>query len=397
MLPVQDACLVGQGTMPVLANRYQLIEPIYDDGIVVAYRAADQVLNRTVTVETLSPQAPAEHVERLTEKAHRAALTRIAYVAKLYDQNVDAGRPFLVWEGQVGPTLAEMAPLPDRQAVEVVYVAAMALQTALTHHQLPPAINPQTLCIDPMGRVQIIDLGLHQSSLNDQQAVKTLGDLLHVALGQGNSVPMSLQALVSRAQTGNYATIDEFVADLRQTRQHLDAPTSMVPHNQRLIEEVSPAPARARSPLSTATPARSNHHPWRWLALAAVTGSLILLFSTLVRGDQFNIDRVVNLAPMLEPTLATTPAVTQETAPTVADLASTESWSGALYIVNTNAGQPVRIRAGPGLAFEPIAAVPFGNTVEVMSEPQPADGYTWVRVRAAGIEGWCISEALLKY
>lgn len=378
--------------MPILANRYQLTEPIYDDGIVVVYRACDQVLNRTVTVETLSLQATAEHVACLTEKARRAALTRLTYVAKLYDQNVDADRPFLVWEGMIGPTLAEAAPLSEEQAIDVVCVAATALQTALAHHRRPPAINPQTLCIDPLGRVQIIDLGLHESKPNDRQAASMLGNLLYAALGEDRAAQTSLQKIINRAQMGNYATIDEFVADLHQTRQRFDAPTIMIPHDQRLTEAASPAQTSSHS--STATPARPNRRRLLWLALAAVTGSLMLLFSTVIRGDQFNIDRIINLAPLLGPAAATSPAITHENAPAIPT--PLEPQSGELYIVNTNTGQPIRVRSGPGLSFEPIASVPFGGTVEVIGEPQPADGYTWVRVRAAGVDGWCISEALLR-
>src|SRR3712207_4938081 len=106
--------------MPTLANRYQLLEPIYQDEAVVAYRARDAVLHRMVTLETLSDQASPEQAERLVQKARHAALDRTPNIAKRCDQNIDLDRPCLVWEDRIGPSSAEAAPLPEHQVITIV-------------------------------------------------------------------------------------------------------------------------------------------------------------------------------------------------------------------------------------------------------------------------------------
>jgi hypothetical protein len=249
MHPTTHASSQLAKVMSTLTNRYQLAELIYDDDIVIAHCAYDQVLHRNVVVEMLSPQATDEHAKALSDKARRAALVRLPHVAALYDQNTEDGRPFLVWEAVLGPTLDEAALLRADQAVNVVTAAAMTLQAALSQHQQPPTIDASTVCIGSLDRVQILDLGVRSPMPDQEQAIEILVRLLLSVFGQAENVPASIRSIVERGQKGAYSSIDQFVADLRKTQQRFDGPTSVL--SAAYVAPQSAASLRSRPAIPT--------------------------------------------------------------------------------------------------------------------------------------------------
>ena len=55
----------------------------------------------------------------------------------------------------------------------------------------------------------------------------------------------------------------------------------------------------------------------------------------------------------------------------------------------------LNLRGGPGLGQSIIAGLPYGTTVEVLGNPQAADGYSWFQVRVAGVgSGWVAGQYL---
>ncbi len=379
--------------MPTLANRYQLLEPIYHDQAVIAYRARDQVLHRMVTLETLSDQASSEHAERLVEKARRAALDRTPNVAKLYDQNIDVDRPFLVWEDRIGPTIAEAAPLPESQAINIVDHVANMLQAALAQQRSLPRINPQTLCIDGMGRLQLLNLGLPPATADQQQAIGMLGDVLDAAVKLDVNTRSALRVLIERTRSGAYPTVQDFVADLHRLQQRHDAPTTTLHELQRRDHASTPAHGRFGQNSSAYRPATRKRRWPRVMLLLVCVGGLLLALGVFGGGNY--LDQMTGLLPVLAPTAPTVVASTPEP-PLRTPPPATPTPQGEEYVVNTITGQPVRVRSGPGLSFDTVGSVPFGDTLEVIGGPQPADGYTWVQIRFKDVEGWCISEALQK-
>jgi len=114
--------------------------------------------------------------------------------------------------------------------------------------------------------------------------------------------------------------------------------------------------------------------------------------------------RVGNASPSVRPSAA---AVVPSTSPSAAVSPSTAASaspspsaspapSGEQYVVASSTGENLRVRAGPGLSAQLITALPNGTAVQVIGAGQPQDNYTWVQIRANGVEGWCILEGLTR-
>lgn len=395
--------------MPNLANRYQLAEIIYSDAHVVAHRAQDQLLNRTVTIELLQPGRGEESQRsaRLLTKARQAALTNLPHVAPLYDQHTVDERPFLVLEEPIGPSLAEAAPLPAAQIVALVCAVAETLRVAQARQQPQPTINPFTVRIGPDGRVQILDLGLDQPVADQPVAVQRLGQLITAALSSTSdrqSAPF--RRIAESAASGAYASIDALLAALEQVEQRAEQPTTVLRRVMPTIdmreepldaatvvvapEAVPVQPRRSlreavaaqpRRPLREAVAAQPR---WRvWAALGAGLIALLLLGGLLLRPGAETAEQPAASAPA-DTTTGNSPATSPATNPA----------NGTLFTVATNNGQSLIVRSGPGRSFSRITSIPNGSTVEVVEGPQAADGFNWVRIRTANVEGWCVSEAL---
>lgn len=382
--------------MPNLADRYQLAEIIYSDAQVVAYCAQDQLLNRTVTVELLQSGQPdqPQRAGQLIDKAHQAALSSLPHVAALYDQHAVDGRPFLVLEEPIGPALGEIVPLPPEQAVAVVRQVGETLRAALLRQQPLPAINPTTVRIGADSRVQILDLGLEQPPAQPAVALQLLGQLLSAGLGGANDrLSAPLQRIADDAIRGQYRSIGDLVAALEQIEQRATQPTTVL---QRVpptvvVEQQPPALERGSQTAILETvqpieqPILAPERPARrwglWAALGLGLLALLAVGALLLRPN----DRATQPpAPPAAGTSPTTGAASPAASPA----------NGTLFVVSTNNGQALIVRSGPGRSFSRITSIPDGATVEVLEGPQAADGFNWVRIRTANVEGWCASEAL---
>lgn len=388
--------------MPNLADRYQLAEIIYSDTHVVAHRAHDQLLNRTVTIELLQPGRAdqPQRSARLLAKARQAALTNLPHIAPLYDQHTVDERPFLVLEEPIGPSLAEAAPLPPAQIVALVCTVAETLQVAQARQQPQPTINPFTVRIGADGRVQVLDLGLDQPASNQATAVQRLGQLITAALGStGDRQSAPFRRIAEGAASGAYASVDALLAALQQIEQRSQQPTTVLPRvmptitihdEQPNAATVAVAPERAAAqPVQPAAPAR---RPWeavtaqpRWRLWAGIGAGLValLLVASLLRPGAETAQ---------EPTGSAPAGVVSGNSPAAS--AAANPANGTLFSVATNNGQSLIVRSGPGRSFSRITSIPNGSTVEVLEGPQAADGFNWVRIRTATVEGWCVSEAL---
>lgn len=380
--------------MPNLADRYQLAEIIYSDAHIVAYLAHDELLNRSVTVELLQAGRADEpqRAERLLAKARQAALSSLPRVAALYDQHTIDGRPFLVLEEPIGPALADAGPLAAAQIVALVREVALTLQTALERQQPLPVVNPFTVRLAPDGRVQIIDLGLDQLRPDQATAVQRLGQLISAALGSASDrQSASLKRIAEGTASGAYTSLDALLAALQQLQARADQPTSILQRIPPTMpvpdvdqEEPPPIVERENRP-PTVTPDAAPRR--RWVVWAALGLGLIglLLAGLLLRPDGETAEQ-----PARSPG-ASAASGTGSSARPVASPAN-----GTLYTVATNNGQSLIVRSGPGRTFDRITSLPNGTTVEVIEGPRAADGFNWVHIRTASVEGWCVSEALRK-
>ncbi|MBV9789213.1 MAG: hypothetical protein JOZ51_13610, partial [Chloroflexi bacterium] len=258
-------------TTPILANRYHLDRIVYSDSAVIAYQARDQILNRVVTVELLRSEKAKDSVsvQRMLAKARNAAIANLPHVAALYDQNSVDQRPFLVLEELAGPALAEMIPLQPQQAILLTEKMAETMEAALAN-QLPlPEINDQTIHISSEGRIQVLDLGLDQTSPTPGYAVKALGQLLSMTIAGAADLNRvtPLRTLAERATNGEYQSVGDLLMELRSLNQRANTPTTVIPRTHPTIPvpdaaRPTPQPARpAPTPSSTTRPAPAVSAP----------------------------------------------------------------------------------------------------------------------------------------
>jgi hypothetical protein len=377
--------------MPTLTDRYELADLVYSDDAVVAYYAHDRLLNRAVTVELLQAHRAADpiYVQRLIDKARQAALINLPAVAALYDQHVVDGRPFLVLEEVAGPALSAAAPLSAEQAVTLISALAETIEAAQQRQHPLPNINEQTVRIGTEGRFQVLDLGLAQAPAHPAQITAQLGRLLDAAVAADSPATTPLRAIAERAVVGHYASPGALVAELRAVEQRANQATTMLPRVTPTIDMVD---ADAHPQVTTAMPASSaaaapTQRRTPPMGLMFGVGGLLLLL--LVGGLLLRNREASSVEPQ-----ASGVTTTQPSAPAPAP--SAPALTGERYVVAARNSQTVRVRSGPGTSSPQIASLPNGTEVQVVSDPQPADGYHWVRVIADGVDGWCILEALRK-
>ncbi len=378
--------------MPTLTDRYELADVVYSDDAVVAYQAHDRLLNRAVTIELLQAQRASDprYAQRLVDKARAAALTNLPSVAALYDQHMVDGRPFLVLEEVAGPALSKAAPLATDQAVALVAALSDTVKAAQQRQQLLPHITEQTVRIGADGRVQVLDFGLAQAPLSPAQISAQLGRILSIAMAGGDEIPTNtpVRRIAERALAGHYATPDYLLADLRAVEEHAKQATTVLPR----IPPTMPVPDDDAQPQAT-TAWTTETEPVgprrRRLPLGLLLGAGGVLLLLLVGGMLFR-------GGEASPTAPAGSAATNAQPSAAATAAAAPVLSGERYIVAARNSRTVRVRSGPGISSPQIASLANGTAVQVVSDPQPADGYRWVRIIADGVDGWCILEALRK-
>lgn len=385
--------------MTELADRYQLFDTLYADGDVIAYRAHDRLLSRAVTVQMLRPERAADTaaVDQMLDKGRRAALAHLPHVASIYDQPTLDEQPCLVFEAPIGPALSEAAPLAPAQAIDMASQLAATCRAAFGRGEQLPALGPQMVRIDPDGRTQVLDLGVGAGPTDEPLAVRCIGTLLATAIGDRDP---ALQQLAAQAAAGQIDTLEALQQALHVAHQQASSPTTVVPRAPVTmpIETPSPRATRPMPPQPIAVPRRAPEpsssrigERLLWIGVAAAVLLALFAIVSLRAPDQSSRTAEQSAAASVAPQ-ASAAASSQASAPA----APTTTIPGQPYVVAARNSATVRVRSGPGLGFDQITSLRNGTPVEVISEPQPADNYTWVRIRAGEVDGWCILEALRK-
>ena len=154
----------------LLADRYQLDEPIGTGWFSEVWRATDVALSRPVAVKLLHPayaQQP-EALARFRAEARHAAALRHENIARIYDYDEPAAgpQPYLVMELVDGPSLAGVlagGPLEAARTMDVVAQAAAGLQAAHAMGLVHRDIKPGNLLLASSGTVKITDWGISRA------------------------------------------------------------------------------------------------------------------------------------------------------------------------------------------------------------------------------------------
>lgn len=148
----------------VIAERYRLDEVIGRGGMATVYRGHDERLGRDVAVKLCrpSPELPASPLqeERVSSSLVHNNIVSIFDAGEIPDGGPAAGSTFIVMEFVHGTTAHAIAPVPWRQAVDIVSQAADGLAAAHRCGIVHCDVKPGNLLIDHAGRVKVADFGV---------------------------------------------------------------------------------------------------------------------------------------------------------------------------------------------------------------------------------------------
>jgi hypothetical protein len=323
---------------PLLAGRYQLLEPIGQGGMGTVYRARDVTLNRPVAVKVLpaGKLADPDAVARFRREA--TALARLSHpnIVQAHDSGADGERHFLVMELVEGRSLAAVLAAEGKvaptRAAGYAHQAARALHHAHRSGLIHRDVKPSNLLLMPDGTVKLLDLGLARF-LQDQ-----VGDASLTRAGAGMGTPD--YCAPEQCRNAHSAGPAADVYALGCTLYHLLAGRVPFPGSS-LSEKVQAHEARDPTPLEDLCP--------------EVPGGLALAVARLMaKRPQDRFGSMAEAAEALAPYVAAS-------SPSYLELRTTSAWDGSqLTTAFRGAGRRRRWFALVAGALLALAAVGVG-------------------------------------
>ncbi|HEX5224654.1 MAG TPA: protein kinase [Solirubrobacteraceae bacterium] len=150
---------------PMLAGRYELLEPIGGGAMGVVYRATDTLLGRTVAVKLLRLDQDAESsVLRFEREARAAALLSHPNIVSVFDAGTDGTTHFIVMEYVCGNSLSRLFAEKDAPTVAAALDTASQISSGLAAaHKVGVVhrdVKPSNVMIDEAGVVKLLDFGI---------------------------------------------------------------------------------------------------------------------------------------------------------------------------------------------------------------------------------------------
>lgn len=177
-------------TPRLLADRYELGEPVGFGGMAEVFRGRDTRLQRDVAIKVLRTDLardPVFHARFQREAKNAAALNHPAIVAVHDTGETDASDgalPFIVMELVDGRTLRDVlraeGTLSPQRAIEIVADVCQALSLSHRHGIVHRDIKPANIMIATTGAVKVMDFGI-------ARAITDTGDLTQTAAVLGTA------------------------------------------------------------------------------------------------------------------------------------------------------------------------------------------------------------------
>jgi serine/threonine protein kinase len=150
----------------VLGQRYRLEKRIASGGMADVWAGIDDVLQRSVAIKVMRPDADHERLFALRfrdEAVHSAGLMH-TNIATVFDYGEDDGLAFLVQElvdgAPLSKILVERAPLDSGEVRSILGQAALALGVAHEARVVHRDVKPANILVRPDGVVKLTDFGI---------------------------------------------------------------------------------------------------------------------------------------------------------------------------------------------------------------------------------------------
>jgi outer membrane biosynthesis protein TonB len=167
----------------VVADRYELLDPVGRGGFGVVWRACDNLLQRHVAVKEITIPAILNDEERagLREKvlkeARAAARLDHPGAVTVFDVIDDDGHPVIVMELVDAPNLSELVsqqgPLAPAEAARIGLEVLDVLDAAHAHGIVHRDVKPGNVMVSDAGRVRLGDFGV--AAILDDPTVTSSG------------------------------------------------------------------------------------------------------------------------------------------------------------------------------------------------------------------------------
>ena len=150
----------------LIADRYQLEEPLGVGGMAQVYKASDVLLNRTVTVKILKQELSedAAFVESFNHEAKSAASLNHPNVVSVYDVGEENGIHYIVMEYIDGIDVQELidknGPIAWQYAVDIFLQVGLAIENAHQHNLIHRDIKPKNILLTREGKIKVTDFGI---------------------------------------------------------------------------------------------------------------------------------------------------------------------------------------------------------------------------------------------
>ncbi|HMC26343.1 MAG TPA: serine/threonine-protein kinase, partial [Verrucomicrobiae bacterium] len=171
----------GAGAAELLGQLgdYELLEEVGRGGQGIVFRARQKSLNRTVAVKVISlgQWASKTHLKRFRLEAEAAARLEHPGIVPIHEVGERDGSCYFSMKFVEGGQLDEVirrAPMPTRQAVELIVKVARTVHYAHEHGILHRDIKPGNILLDAKGEPHLTDFGLARLVETESTVTRTL-------------------------------------------------------------------------------------------------------------------------------------------------------------------------------------------------------------------------------
>ncbi|WP_166354766.1 serine/threonine-protein kinase [Phytoactinopolyspora limicola] len=170
--------------MAVLADRYELGEPLGSGGMARVVAAYDHVLHRDVAIKLIHDAFAGDAIsrERMLREARAAASLHHHNTVAVFDAGETDGRPFIVMERVVGRSLADRlrdeGPLSVAETIAIADAVLSALSAAHTRRLVHRDVKPSNILLPDAGGVKLADFGIAKALAETSAGLTSTGQLL---------------------------------------------------------------------------------------------------------------------------------------------------------------------------------------------------------------------------
>ncbi|MBI1346253.1 SUMF1/EgtB/PvdO family nonheme iron enzyme [bacterium] len=180
----QATVLLEGRDLPLVLDRYVILDEIGAGGMGAVYKALHQQMDRIVALKILPKSAvdSSEKIKRFQREVKAAAKLEHANIVTAFDAHESKGIHFLVMSYVDGQDLAKLVrnngPLPVAKAVHYIAQAARGLEHAHGMGIVHRDIKPANLLLDKKGVVKILDMGLARMESTEPETEHTVSQEL---------------------------------------------------------------------------------------------------------------------------------------------------------------------------------------------------------------------------